>query len=797
MAEIEKDINLLEETPVGEEDVNLEEIDVEVEGDEDSEEELKISEGISAIEIFYKNMAEDMDDRVLGKISSTLVAEYKKDVISRKDWSDSYTRGLDLLGFKYVDMTRPFKGSASVHHPLLAEAVTQFQAQAYKELLPSDGPVRVRVMGVEDPAKMDQATRVQDFMNYMLMEKMEEYTPDFDQLLFYLPLAGSAFKKIYYDEIMQRAVSKFVPAEDIVVPYYATDLQDCERITHVIKMGENELLKKMKGGFYRDVDIKPAQPEQSQIEKEYQKIEGITPTGQDKYDHTILEMHVDLNLEEFEFEDPDKEVKIPYIVTIDEGSGEVLSIYRNYNPDDELKVRKNYFVHFKFLPGLGFYGFGLIHMIGGLTRTATQALRQLLDAGTLSNLPAGFKSRGIRIRDDDQPFQPGEFRDVDAPGGNIKDQFQMLPFKEPSSTLFQLLGFVVGAGQKFAAITDMAVGLDEQNRSVGSTIAILERGSRVMTAIHKRCYYAMRQEFRMLGKVFGEYLPPFYPYSVYGADQAVKQTDFDDRVDVIPVADPNVFSMSQRVTLANENLKIAMSNPQIHDLREAYRRVYEALGTKDIDQVLRPEIQPVPKDPAIENFEALQMKILKAFPTQDHIAHIKAHRAFMATRMVQINPQVMSILQGHISEHVSLQAQGEVGELISQDGVFQAEMQQDPKGGQIKLEAMVAERIAEITMEIAKSEAMGQGQDPLVALKQRELDLKAMELHRRSENDMLTNELQQETLDERMDLEKMRLEDNEDQAAERIRIAETKLKQNRDIAEERLQVQRMRDKNKN
>ena len=798
MAEIEKDINLLEETPVGEEDVNLEEeIDVVVEGDEDSEEELKISEGISAIEIFYKNMAEDMDDRVLKRISSSLVAEYKKDVISRKDWSDSYTRGLDLLGFKYVDMTRPFKGSASVHHPLLAEAVTQFQAQAYKELLPSDGPVRVRVMGTEDPAKMDQATRVQDFMNYMLMEKMEEYTPDFDQLLFYLPLAGSAFKKVYYDEIMQRAVSKFIPAEDIVVPYYATDLQDCERITHVIKMGENELLKKMKGGFYRDVDIKPSQPENSQIQKEYDKIEGITPTGQDRYDHTVLEMHVDLNLEEYEYEDSEKEVKIPYIVTIDEGSGEILSIYRNYKPDDDLKARKNYFVHFKFLPGLGFYGFGLIHMIGGLTRTATQALRQLLDAGTLSNLPAGFKSRGIRIRDDDQPFQPGEFRDVDAPGGNIKDQFQMLPFKEPSATLFQLLGFVVGAGQKFAAITDMAVGLDEQNRSVGSTIAILERGSRVMTAIHKRCYYAMRQEFRMLGKVFGEYLPPFYPYSVYGADQAVKQTDFDDRVDVIPVADPNVFSMSQRVTLANENLKIAISNPQMHNLRESYRRVYEALGTKDIDQILKPEIKPVPKDPAIENLEALSMMMPKAFPTQDHIAHIKAHRAFMATRMVQINPQVMALLQGHISEHVSLQAQGEVGELVSQDGVFQAEMQQDPQGGQIKLEAMVAERIAEITMEIAKSEAMGQGQDPLVALKQRELDLKAMELQRRSENDMITNELQQETLDERMDLEKMRLEDNEDQAAERIRIAETKLKQNRDIAEERLQVQRMRDKNKN
>ena len=793
MAEIEKDINLLEETPVGSEDIN-EEVDVEIEGDEET---ASVDETITEVEEHYKNLAEDMDERDLKKMASSLVAEYKKDVISRKDWADSYTRGLDLLGFKYVDMTRPFKGSASVHHPLLAEAVTQFQAQAYKELLPSDGPVRVRVMGVEDPAKMDQATRVQDFMNYMLMEKMEEYTPDFDQLLFYLPLAGSAFKKVYYDEIMQRAVSKFIPAEDIVVPYYATDLQDCERITHVIKMGENDLLKKMEAGFYRDIEIEPTQPVKSQIQQEYDKIEGVTPTGQDRYDHTVLEMHVDLNLEEYQLQNPEKAVKVPYIVKIDEGSGEVLSIYRNYQFEDELKTRKNYFVHFKFLPGLGFYGFGLIHMIGGLTRTATQALRQLLDAGTLSNLPAGFKSRGIRIRDDDQPFQPGEFRDVDAPGGNIKDQFQMLPFKEPSSTLFQLLGFVVGAGQKFAAITDMAVGTDEQNRSVGSTIAILERGSRVMTAIHKRCYYAMRQEFRMLGKVFGEYLPPLYPYSVYGADQAVKQTDFDDRVDVIPVADPNVFSMSQRVTLANENLKIAMSNPQLHNLREAYRRVYEALGTKDIDQVLRPEVQPVPKDPAIENLEALQMMMPKAFPTQDHKAHIQAHRAFMATRMVQINPQVMALLQGHISEHVSLLAQGEVGAMLQNDPMMQQELQSDPEGAQIKIEALIAQQVARITTEIAQEESAGQGKDPLVALKQRELDLKAMELQRRGENDMMTNELQQETLDERMDIEKMKLEDNEDQAAERIRIAETKLAQNRMIAEERLRVQKMKDRNKN
>jgi hypothetical protein len=414
-------------------------------------------------------------------------------------------------------------------------------------------------------------------------------------------------------------------------------------------------------------------------------------------------------------------------------------------------------------------------MIGGLSRTATQSLRQLLDAGTLSNLPAGFKSRGIRIRDDDQPFQPGEFRDVDAPGGNIKDQFQILPFKEPSSTLYQLMGFVVQAGQKFAAITNMDTGNDAQNRAVGTTVAMLERGSRVMTAIHKRCYYSMRKEFRLLSKVFGTYLPPIYPYSVYGADQAVKQTDFDDRVDVIPVADPNIMSMAQRVTLANENLKIAMSNPMMHNLREAYRRVYEALGTQDIDQLLKPEEKPIPKDPAIENMEVLMQKQLRAFPDQDHDAHINAHRAFMSTRMVQINPQVYSALQAHISEHVSMKAQGEVSMMIQQDPMMQAQFQSNPQEAQIKINTMIAARVAELTMELAKSEAMGQQKDPLVALKERELDLKAMDLQRKSTQDININELRENEMDEKIDLERMKLENNEDQAAERIRIAEEKL----------------------
>jgi len=770
MAEVEKQNELPEE------EVETEEVDVEVEGTEE-----QIPEEEQTEEDFYRNLAEGMDERTLGRMSAQLVQDYKRDKVSRSDWEQAYTQGLDLLGFKYVNNTRPFQGASGVTHPLLSEAVTQFQAQAYKELLPADGPVRTQVVGADTQEVSHQAERVQDFMNYMLMEQMEEYTPDTDQLLFYLPLAGSAFKKIYYDEIKQRAVAKFVPAEDLIVPYYATDLKDCERITHIVKMSENDVLKQQKAGFYRDVELVPKQAEKSPIQDKLNELEGVKPAGEKEYQYNILEMHIDLNLNEFEVENAEKEVKLPYIVSIDEGSGEVLSIYRNYNQDDDTMARKEYFVHYKFLPGLGFYGFGLIHMIGGLSRSATQALRQLLDAGTLANLPAGFKSRGIRIRDDDQPFQPGEFRDVDAPGGNIRDQFQILPFKEPSATLFRLLGFVVQAGQRFAAIADMQMGEDAQNRAVGTTIALLERGSRVMSAIHKRCYYAMRQEFRLLAKVFADYLPPVYPYAVTNADRFVKLQDFDDRVDVIPVADPNIFSMSQRVTLANENLKIAASNPQMHNLREAYRRVYEALGTKNIDAILKPEPQIVPQDPATENAKALQMQMLKAFPQQDHQAHITAHRAFMATRMVQINPMVYALMQGHISDHIALQAHGEIGDMVQNNPELSQQAQADPEGFKILFDSMVAKRVAEITTQLAQEEAMGQKGDPLIQLKQRELDLRAMDMQRKAQENMMEQERKSMEFEDRLDLDKMKLESAEDQAEERIRIAEEKI----DIAKEK------------
>src|SRR6056300_141114 len=770
MAEIDKVIEEEMVTP------DSEEIDIELEGEEPT----TFEEAISETEEFFKNLTEEMSDETLQRMSNQLLDDYKKDRVSRKDWETSYTSNLDLLGIKHTTMTRPFKGSASVTHPLLSEAVTSFQAQAYKELLPPQGPVRTRVLGVEDNEKVNQAQRVQDFMNYMLTEEMEEYTPEFDQLLFYLALAGSAFKKVYFDEVAQRAVSKFIPAEDLVVPYYATDLMDCERITHVLKMGENEILKKQQAGFYREVELKPTSKGPSEIEKKYQELEGVTPSTDKQYSYQLLEMHVDLNLEEYEMQNPEKQIKVPYIVTIDEGSGEVLSIYRNYDMEDETKKRKEYFVHFKFLPGLGFYGFGLTHMIGGLSRTATQSLRQLLDAGTLANLPAGFKSRGIRIRDDDQPFQPGEFRDVDAPGGNIKDQFQILPFKEPSGTLFQLLGFVVQAGQRFASIADMQMGEDAQNRAVGTTIALLERGSRVMSAIHKRCYYAMRQEFRLLANVFADYLPPVYPYAVTNADRFVKLQDFDERVDVIPVADPNIMSMAQRVTLANENLKIAASNPQMHNLREAYRRVYEALGTKHIDALLKPEVQPQPEDPATENAKALQMQMLKAFPQQDHESHIAAHRAFMASRMVQINPMVYALLQGHISDHIALQAHGEIGDMVQNSPEMQQQAQTDPEGFKVLFDSMVAKRVAEITTQLAQEEAGGQKPDPLVALKQRELDLRAMDMQRKAQENMMDQERKAMEFEDRLDLDKMKLESAEDQAGERIRIAEEKIDLNRE-----------------
>ena len=745
-------------------------VDVEIEGEEEVQEERPQDD-------FNANLAETMDERELKDMAMELIEEYKKDKTSRKEWEDAYIKGLDLLGTKYQEVTKPFKGASGVTHPLLAESVTQFQAQAYKELVPSDGPVRTQVIGLQTAATEQQADRVKDYMNYLLMEEMEDYTTDMDQMLFYLPLSGSTFKKIYYDELLDRPVSKFIPAEDLVVPYYASDLKDCERITHVIKMTQNDVTKKMAAGFYRDIELIDSTTEPDSVQKKLNELEGVKGTGSD-YLNTILEMHVDLNLDDYEdFDDKAKKIKIPYIVTIDEGSGEVLSIYRNYKPKDFTYARCEYFVHYKFLPGLGFYGFGLTHMIGGLSQAATQSLRQLIDAGTLKNLPAGFKSRGIRVRDDDQPIQPGEFRDVDAPGGNIRDQFFNLPFTEPSPTLYNLMGFVVQAGQKFAAITDSNIGNDAQNRAVGTTMALMERGSRVMSGVHKRCYYAMRLEFKILARICGEYLPPEYPYDVYGGPRTIKQTDFDKRVDILPVADPNIMSMSQRVTLAQAQLQIAQSNPQMHNLHEAYRRVYEALGTKTIDQILKPPPkQPEPMDPAKENARSLQMKLLTVFEFQDHDAHLAAHMAFMQSRMVQINPQVYGLLQSHISDHISFKAQAEAKEMLLQDPQMQQLAQQDPQQFDIIFQNEVAKIAARITQELVQSEQAAQNkEDPLIKIKQQEVDLRAMDLQRKAEETKFRADQENLRTAQRLEFDYDRLAQQDEQSDERLEVAREKI----------------------
>jgi len=731
---------------------------------------------IEGAENHFSNLAEYLPDDVLDPIGSDLSSNYQDYKSSRKDWEKTYTQGLELLGFNYDDRTEPFKGASGVTHPVLAEAVTQFQALAYKELLPAAGPVRTQIMGMPTPEREAQSQRVKNFMNYQIMDQMPEYEPEFDQMLFYLPLAGSAFKKVYYDEIMQRAVSKFVPAEDIVVPYTATSLDDCESIIHRVRMTENDLRKQQVGGFYRDIEVNPSYMEESQSEKIERELEG-TSRGRDEKMFTLLECHVDLDLKGFEDLGEDEiptGIKLPYIVTLEEGSRKVLSIRRNYEQQDMMKKKINYFVHFKFLPGLGFYGFGLTHMIGGLSRTATAALRQLLDAGTLSNLPAGFKMRGIKMRDEAQSIQPGEFRDVDAPGGNLKDAFMTLPFKEPSQTLLSLMGVVVSAGQRFASIADLQVGDGNQQAAVGTTVAMLERGSRVMSAIHKRMYAAMKKEFGILARVFKTYLPPEYPYDVIGGQNQIKQMDFDDRVDIIPVADPNIFSQTQRISLAQTEMQLAASNPGIHNQYEVYRNMYEALGVKDIDLILKKPEQPAPLDPALEHIAAMGSKPFQAFPGQDHRAHMTAHLNFLATNLARNAPMISAAVQKNCMEHISLMGQEQIElefrEELQEIAKMQQMAQQNPQIQQQiaplqqKIEARKAILIADMTEDYMKEEKQitgDFGNDPIAQLRARELDIRAQD-----------NEQKKKDAEDRLNLDKMKSMMNQSLQSEKMDQAE-------------------------
>jgi hypothetical protein len=769
---------------LGDEEIEIEEIGepTDIIEEEDGSVVLNFEEAIKT-ELMAEpdaNLAELLEERELADIASELLGYYEDDKSGRQDWEDAYTDGLGLLGIKYENREEPFRGASGVTHPLIAEAITQFQAQAYKELLPSSGPVRTQVVGAATPEVESQSKRVQEFMNFQIMHVMDEYDPEMDRLLFYLPLAGSAFKKVYFDDMLDRAVSRFVPADDLLVPYNATDLASASRVTHVIRMNTNDVRKFQAAGFYQDVELLPYDANDELREKE-RNLVGIEKTGGDEQDCTLLEVHTDLDLPGFEHESPfDGEktgIKLPYIVTIDEGSSKILALRRNWREGDEFYRKIQYFSHYKFLPGLGFYGFGLLHMIGGLGRSATSILRQLIDAGTLANLPAGFKARGIRIRDPDEPLSPGEFRDIDVPGGALKDSILPLPYKEPSQTLMALLGFVVDAGRRFAAIADLQVGDGNQQAAVGTTVALLERGSKVMSAIHKRLHYAQKQEFRMLARVFSESLPPMYPYNVYGAETSIKQADFDDRIDIVPVSDPNIYSMSQRLALAQTQLQLAQTNPQMHNLYEAYRRIYEAIGVHNIEAILPAPKPPQPTDPAIENAKSIIQETLQAFPTQDHDAHMTAHIIFMKTPTPASTPPIFALLQAHLCEHVAYKARGVA------DAEMRMAMQQAMSTGQqppqVDMEARVAELIAQYMEEVmATLMPPPEGEvDPLVELRSKELDIKAMDMMRKAEEFTERLSFEENREDERQDITREKIDSQEDIALLRAEVNRERINQ--------------------
>jgi hypothetical protein len=761
---------------------------------------------------FEDNLAEYLDDSVLGELASELVASYEEDLESRSDWENTYVKGLELLGAKMEDeRAEPFEGASAVTHPLVSESVVQFQAQAYKELLPSGGPVQTRIAGLQNQETEAQAARVKHYMNYLVTEEMEEFDPDMDQLLFYLPLSGSTFKKIYFDNILGRPVSKFIPAQDVVVPYSATDLITTPRITHVLKMTDNEILKQQLGGFYRDVDLPTGGiGDDDEVDDKVSEIQGVTKSFSDDV-RTLLEMHVELDIEGFEDTDVNGEItglKLPYIVTLDKDSQTILGIRRNYRQEDPLRKAIPYFVHYKFMPGLGFYGFGLTHMIGGLGRAATSILRQLIDAGTLSNLPGGFKARGIRVRNADEPIQPGEWRDIDAPGGAIRESIMPLPYKEPSATLAQLLGALVEGGRRFVSVADQQASNMGQEAPVGTTVALLERGMKVMSAIHKRLHYAQKKEFRILARIVQENVQA-YPYQLpNGAPQQILQQDFDGRVDILPVSDPNIFSMAQRVALAQEQLKLAQSNPQMHNLHEAYKRMYQALEIQNIEEILPPPPpppQPQPTDPAMEHAMSLGGAPLKAFPDQNHDAHVRAHVEFFRSPFVQNNPAAMPAIFAHIQEHVGFmareQAMGGVQQQIEQTQLAVQAGAVDPQEAQqqiaavqqtmqnpVEVEAYVALLQAQILQKLMPELAPPQPDpmsDPLVQIRKAEVEAKQQENLMDAQIDAKKLELEEAKLQQKAMAEAARMELQEDIADDRNAVNRERIMMQAQMAQQR------------
>ena len=754
---------------------------------------------------FDANLVDFINQNTLEKISNDLLDSIQSDKESRSEWEKTYTDGLKYLGMKFDDTrSQPFEGSSGVVHPILAEAVTQFQAQAYKEMLPAKGPVKTEIVGARTIQTEDQAERVQEFMNYYIMNEMDEYDPELDQMLFYLPLAGSCFKKVYFDFVLNRAVAKFIAPEDLIVPYEATDISSAERITHSISMSANEIKKQQVTGFYANVDIGSGSYSEDldDITEAIDDIQGISPNYKENRNRTVYEVHTVLDIEGFE--DLDQQgmptgLKLPYIVTIEEDSQKILSIRRNFRENDLLKNKINYFVQYKFLPGLGFYGLGLSHMIGGLSKASTSILRQLIDAGTLANLPAGFKARGMRIRDEDDPLQPGEFRDIDTTGGSLRENLIPLPIKEPSNVLMQLLGILVDSGKRFAAIADMNVGDMNAAMPVGTTVALLERGTKVMSAIHKRLHYAQRIEFGLLAKVFSEYLPPVYNYQVGSGPQEVKQIDFDDRVDIIPVSDPNIFSQSQRVTLAQELLQMVQSNPEIHGpmgIYEAYKRMYAALGVDNVDSLLQPppDMTPKPVDAGQENAGLLLGQPAQAFPEQNHQAHLEAHKSLFLTQIVKESPQVQALIISHCMQHLQFLAaqiaqEQMPPEMQQQIQQIQAQMQQvSPQEAaaiqqqiQMIIEQFSSQIMAQLASEFLQSIGMGGGDDPLVDIRKRELDLRDKELD--MESDQFVAKQAQRAQEKMTDsqIQQQRIDVQKQIADDKLEVAVNRLKQNADL----------------
>ena len=757
--------------PAGNTDVEIEDVetenlpDIEIVFDPEGGVEVALGEEEDEEVPFDANLAEVLEPGVLQQISSELMPLFEADQGSRKDWEEQYGKGLKLLGFTFDERTKPFRGAAAATHPLLTEAIVQFQAQALKELLPAEGPVRTQVLGKETREKLMQADRVRDFMNYQITSVMEEYTPDFDQLLFYTGYGGSAFKKVYYDEDKGRMVSKLILPDNLYIPYNGSSvMSECARITHVVPMSVNDYRKAVLRGQYLDnaQERSTADVGNNIIQKETDRVTKITPNADDE-EMELLEFQIDWDLQGFEHTDDDGEptgLRLPYIITIDRTSGATVGVRRNWKKGDELYRRKQYYVHYMLVQGLGAYGLGFLHLVGGLSQAATAALRQMIDAGTLANLPAGFKAKGARIMNDDVPLQPGEFRDIDAGGVELSQTLMPLPYKEPSQTLFALLGFCADAGRRLASVTDMQVGDSNQNAAVGTTIALLEKGGQVMSAIHKRLHYAQRIEFNLLAQGFGEYLPDEYPYDVPGESRTIKRKDFDDRIDVLPVSDPNIFSVAQRITMAQTQLQLAQSNPQMHNMYEAYRRMYQAIGVRDIDQILNTQNVDKPKDPASENSQALDGSPLKAFAGQQHDAHIMNHILFGLSPMMAAMPQVAVTLQKHIFEHIRLKAEEATeAELFQQYGT-----DPDKIVSALQREAMIAIKVAEYYQEAKKMQTDLEGppaEDPLVKVKEQEIQAKAAADQAKDQNEKMRIQIEGQRVqgDQMVDQAKLMLEE--------------------------------------